>query len=297
MVNKLSTFKAQEKRSATLFLVPSIVILLITSVFPLLYSLYLSMFKYNMLMPGVKPTFIGLKNYLDAFGNKEFLHALRLSLVYVFISVTIEFFIGFAVAFLVTAKIKALSVIRVSLLMPLMMTPVVAGILWRFIFNPEYGVLNYLRSLWGGDMIIWLATSRLAFRSIIIVEVWQQIPVVIFVLAAGIASLPEEVYEAADIDGSNWWQKFLHITLPLMRPVIAVILLLRIMDCFKIFDVIYTLTYGGPGKSTEVVGLFIYKEGLKFFQIGRATAMSWIFLVIVLAISALFMREVWKDPE
>ncbi len=297
MIGKISTYKTQEKRIAAWFLVPAIAILLVTSVFPLLYSLYLSAFQYNMLMPGVEPKFIGLKNYINAFANKEFLYSLRVSLTYVFASVSIEFVLGFAIAFLVTAKIKALPVIRVTLLLPLMMTPVVAGILWRFLFNPEYGVINFLLSRLGGEKLTWLATSQLAFRAIIIVEVWQQLPVVIFVLAAGIASLPGVVYESADIDGANWWQKFVNITLPLLRPVIAVILLLRVMDCFKIFDVIYTLTYGGPGKSTEVVGLFIYKEGLKFFQIGRATAMSWIFLVIVLAISSFFMREVWKEPD
>jgi multiple sugar transport system permease protein len=215
----------------------------------------------------------------------------------VFFAVTIEFVLGFAIAFIVTAKIKGLAVIRVAFLIPLMMTPVVAGVLWRFLFNPDYGAINFFLSVFGREPLTWLAKSNTAFRAILMVEIWQQIPVVIFVLAAGISSLPEEIYESASIDGANAFQKFRHITLPLLRPVIAVILLLRVMDCFKIFDVIYTLTYGGPGKSTEVVGLYIYKEGLKFFQIGRATAMSWLFLIVVLAVSFVFMRQVWKEPE
>jgi multiple sugar transport system permease protein len=216
--------------------------------------------------------------------------------IYVASAVSIEFVIGLGLALIITAKIKGLMFIRVALLVPLMITPVVAGVLWRFLFNPEYGVVNYLIQMFGGEMVTWLARPNTAFMAIIIVEVWQQLPVVIFILAAGISSLPETIYESAMIDGASSLQKFRYITLPLLKSVIAVVLLLRIMDAFKIFDVIYTLTYGGPGKSTEVVSLFVYKQGLKYFQIGSATAMSWVFLILVLIISLFFMRQVLKEP-
>ena len=272
--------------------------LLLTSVFPLLYSLYLSVFQWNMLMPFAEPRFVGLTNFVNAFRNADFLGSLRLSFTYVFIAVTIEFLLGMGIALLVTARIKGLAVYRVAMLVPLMMTPVVAGVLWRFLLNPRYGVINYFASLLGGSATTtWLATPTLAFASIVMVEVWQQTPVVVFILAAGISSLPQMVFESADIDGASGLQQFRYITLPLLAPVIAVVLLIRVMDCFKLFDVIYTLTYGGPGKSTEVVSLYIYKEGLKYFQIGRATSMSWIFLVIVLFISFFFMRQVWKEQK
>lgn len=298
VLGKKSTYRRQETLRASIFLIPAIAVLLLTSVFPLLYSLYLSAFQWNMLMPFAEPKFVGLTNFVNAFQNADFLGSLRLSFTYVFIAVIIEFLLGMGVALLVTSRIKALAVYRVAMLVPLMMTPVVAGVLWRFLLNPRFGVINYFASLLGGPATTtWLATPQLAFASIVMVEVWQQTPVVVFILAAGISSLPQMVYESADIDGASGVQQFRYITLPLLTPVIAVVLLIRVMDCFKLFDVIYTLTYGGPGKSTEVVSLYIYKEGLKYFQIGRATAMSWIFLVIVLFISFFFMRQVWKEQK
>lgn len=298
VLGKKSTYRRQETLRASVFLIPAIAVLLLTSVFPLLYSLYLSVFQWNMLMPFAEPRFVGLTNFVNAFRNADFLGSLRLSFTYVFIAVTIEFLLGMGIALLVTARIKGLAVYRVAMLVPLMMTPVVAGVLWRFLLNPRYGVINYFASLLGGSATTtWLATPTLAFASIVMVEVWQQTPVVVFILAAGISSLPQMVFESADIDGASGLQQFRYITLPLLAPVIAVVLLIRVMDCFKLFDVIYTLTYGGPGKSTEVVSLYIYKEGLKYFQIGRATSMSWIFLVIVLFISFFFMRQVWKEQK
>ena len=290
------SWRIQERRNSIIFLIPTVAILLLTSVFPLLYSLYLSAFRYNMLMPGMKPRFIGFLNYIEIFQEPYFLNSLRRSVIYVASAVSIEFVIGLGLALVITAKIKGLMFIRVALLVPLMITPVVAGVLWRFLFNPEYGVVNFIIQIFGGDMVTWLARPNTAFASIVIVEVWQQLPVVIFILAAGISSLPETIYESAMIDGASSLQKFRYITLPLLKSVIAVVLLLRIMDAFKIFDVIYTLTYGGPGKSTEVVSLFVYKQGLKYFQIGSATAMSWVFLILVLIISLFFMRRVLKEP-
>jgi multiple sugar transport system permease protein len=126
---------------------------------------------------------------------------------------------------------------------------------------------------------------------VITVEIWQQLPVVTFVLAAGIQSLPLDLYKAAAVDGASRWQVFRMITLPLLRPVIMVVLLLRIMDAFKVFDIVFMLTYGGPGQTTEVLSLLIYKTGLKFFQIGQASAMSWVFLLFIFIISFFFIRE------
>ncbi len=291
------TYRQQEKRGVLLFLAPAVLILLVTSVFPLAYSLVLSTFQWNMLMPLSVPKYIGLANFAAAFQDHEFTGSLLRTLLYVVIAVPVEFVLGMGIAFLVTARIRGLPAFRVALLMPLMMTPVVVGVLWRFLLNPEYGVIDWVLGSLGGHAVTWLAGRATAFASILIVEVWQQLPVVIFILAAGITSLPGSVFEAADMDGATRWQRFRLLTLPLLRPVIAVVLLLRVMDCFKVFDALYTLTYGGPGSSTELISLFIYKQGLKFFQIGRATSMSWLFLVVVFAISIFFMRQVWKEQE
>jgi multiple sugar transport system permease protein len=291
------TYRQQEKRGVILFLTPAIIVLIVTSIFPLLYSLVLSAFQWNMLMPLSVPKYTGLGNYARAFQDREFTGALGRTILYVLIAVPAEFLLGLAIAFLVTSRIRGLPAYRVALLMPLMMTPVVVGVLWRFLLNPEYGVVDFIIKSFGGPAVTWLAARNTAFASILIVEVWQQLPVVIFILAAGISSLPDSIFEAADIDGATRWQRFRLLTLPLLRPVIAVVLLLRIMDSFKIFDALYTLTYGGPGSSTELISLFIYKQGLKFFQVGRATSMSWLFLVVVFVISMFFMRQVWKEQS
>jgi len=284
-----------ERRVSYLFLVPAILFLLITSVYPLIYSLRFSLYQWNMLVPGSIPKFIGLKNYTELIKDLRFLISLKKSVIYVAGAVSLEFILGLIGALIITTSIKGLSVFRTAILIPLMMTPVVAGVLWRFLLNPEYGVINYFIGLFGVKNITWLAKPKTAFIAILIVEIWQQLPVVIFVLAAGISSLPVDIYEAAQVDGATGWQKFRYITLPLLKPVIAVVLLLRIMDAFKVFDTIYTLTYGGPGQSTELMSIYIYKQGLKYFQIGRATAMSWVFLVLVTSISIFFMRQVWKE--
>jgi len=289
------TYRQQEKRGVILFLAPAIIVLLVTSVFPLLYSLVLSTFQWNMLMPLSVPRYVGLVNFGRAFGDVEFTGSLLRTVLYVVIAVPVEFVLGMAIALLVTSRLRGLPAFRVALLMPLMMTPVVVGVLWRFLLNPEYGVIDFLVQGLGGPGVTWLAGRSTAFASILIVEVWQQLPVAIFILAAGISSLPDGIFEAADIDGASRWQRFRLLTLPLLRPVIAVVLLLRVMDCFKVFDALYTLTYGGPGSSTELISLFIYKQGLKFFQIGRATSMSWLFLVVVFLVSIVFMRQVWKE--
>jgi multiple sugar transport system permease protein len=291
------TYRQQEKRGVLLFLTPAIVVLLVTSVFPLLYSLVLSTFQWNMLMPLSVPKYTGFANFARSLQDHEFTGSLLRTVLYVLIAVPAEFVLGLAIAFLVTARLRGLPAFRVALLMPLMMTPVVVGVLWRFLFNPEYGVVDFILQAFGGHAVTWLAGRSTAFASILIVEIWQQLPVVIFILAAGISSLQDSIFEAADIDGATSWQRFRLLTIPLLRPVIAVVLLLRIMDCFKVFDALYTLTYGGPGSSTELISLFIYKQGLKFFQIGRATSMSWLFLVVVFVISIFFMRQVWKEQS
>src|SRR5262249_19170115 len=154
-----------------------------------------------------------------------------------------------------------------------------------------YGVINYGLGLVGIPPQEWLGSANQALAAVVTVEIWQQLPVVIFVAAAGIQSLPSEVFDAAKVDGAGALQSFRYIMLPLLKPVLVVILLLRIMDAFKIFDIIYTLTQGGPGTSTQVLSMLIYKTGLKFFQIGQASAMSWVFLIGILLISLLFIRQ------
>ena len=284
----------REKWVLGLFLAPSILFLLITSVYPLLNSLRLSFYTWNMTIPFSKPVWFGLGNYTRLLNDPTFWNAVRITFVYVIFAVVIELVLGMLLALLATSSVHAMGPIRTILLFPLMMTPVVAGVLWRNLFNSQYGVINHLIGLLGIPPQTWLGSPTQALPSVIMVEIWMQLPVVAFVLAAGIASLPTDMYKAAAVDGASAWQTFRMITLPLLKPVILVVLLLRIMDAFKVFDIIFMLTYGGPGQRTEVLSLLIYKTGLKFLQIGQASAMSWLFLAFIFIISFFFIRELQR---
>jgi multiple sugar transport system permease protein len=284
----------RERWVLALFLAPSIIFLLLTSVYPLLNSLRLSFYSWNMMIPFSKPVWFGLGNYTRLLDSPEFWNAVKVTVIYVVAAVSIELFLGMGLALLATSSVHAMGPIRTILLFPLMMTPVVAGVLWRNLYHSQYGVINHLIGLVGIPPQTWLGNPNQALGAVISVEIWQQLPVVAFVLAAGLASLPVDMYKAAAVDGASSWQTFRMITLPLLKPVILVILLLRIMDAFKVFDIVFMLTYGGPGQVTQVLSLLIYKTGLKFLQIGQAGAMSWLFLGFIFVMSFFFIRELQR---
>lgn len=283
-----------ERVISVLFLAPAVLFLLITWVYPLLNSLWLSFHSWNMMIPFSQPVWVGVQNYARLIYDPAFINSIKITLIYVAAAVAIEFVLGMGLALLATSGVHAMGPIRTVLLFPLMMTPVVAGILWRSLFHSTYGVINHVIGLLGIPPQTWLGDPSQALAAVIMVEIWQQLPVVTFVLAAGIQSLPVDLYKAAAVDGASRWQMFRMITLPLLRPVIIVVLMLRIMDAFKVFDIVFMLTYGGPGQTTEVLSLLIYKTGLKFFQIGQASAMSWIFLLFIFVISFFFIRELQR---
>lgn len=287
----------RERLISWLFVAPALLFLLLTSVYPLLYSLRLSFFSWNMSVPNNEPLYIGLRNYTRLFTDPIFQSSVRTTLIFVVTAVTLEFLLGMALALLVTARIRGIGIVRTVLLVPLMMTPVVAGVLWRTLYHSTYGAINYLIGLVGISPQTFAGNPDQALAAVITVEIWQQLPVVIFILAAGIQSLPLDLFKAAHVDGASPWQIFWEITLPLLRPVILVVLLLRIMDAFRIFDIIFTLTFGGPGRVTEVISILIYKNGLQFFQIGKASAMSWIFLIFIFFIAIFFIRALQKRDQ
>jgi multiple sugar transport system permease protein len=285
----------RERLVSVLFLAPAVLFLLFTSVYPLFYSLWLSFHSWNMTIPFSHPVGVGAENYRNLLHDSDFRNSVKLTIIFVVIAVGVEFLLGMGLALLATSRVRAMAVVRTVLLFPLMMAPVVAGVLWRSLFHSSYGVINYVLGLVGIPDQVWLGSATMALPAVITVEVWQNLPVVAFVLAAGIQSLPVDLYKAALVDGASRWQIFRNITLPLLRPVIIVLLLLRIMDAFKVFDIIFTLTYGGPGQSTELLSLLIYKTGLKFFQVGYASAMSWVFLIVIFLISLIFIRKLQRD--
>jgi len=286
---------SRERAVLWLFLSPALIFLLFAYVYPILYSFYMSFFQYNRIIPNSVPVFNGIKNFIDLAKDPKVIDSLIRTVAFVGITVVVEFIFGMLIALLITSTVRGMQFLRGFFLIPLMMTPVVAGTLWRTLFSSLYGPINYFLNLIGIPGQEWLCSATLALPSIMAVEVWQQTPIVIFILAAGIQSLPVDIYKSASVDGASKWQVFTRITLPLLKPVFFVALLLRIMDAFKIFDTVYVMTYGGPGKATELISMFIYKEGLKYFKIGRASALSIMFLILIFLISINFLRRIQKQ--
>ncbi|MFV2065293.1 MAG: carbohydrate ABC transporter permease [Chloroflexota bacterium] len=289
--------RGRERRPAGLFLLPAVVIILLTTLYPLAYSLFLSGQSWNMAIPNSQPVANFPDNYTALLTDQTFLSSVRTTFVFVGVSVVLELAIGMALALLITSTLRFLGFVRTMLLIPVMIAPVVVGVLWRTLYHTDYGPVNDLLATLGLPGREWLGDASNALSSVILVEVWQQTPVVTLILAAGIASIPVELGEAAKVDGASGPRTFWSVTLPLLRRVILVVLVLRIMDLFKTFDLIFTLTQGGPGGATDVLSNLIYRTGLRAFQIGTSAAMSWVFLVIVVLVSLVFVRQVMRRED
>lgn len=278
------------RKWSIIFLLPSCLFLIFAYVYPMVYSFIMSFFSYSMLIPGAKPVFTGINNYLSIFNNLAFLNSLRITFIFSIVAIFFQFIIGLFLALAMSANLRITGVFRVFMFIPLMIAPVVVGILWRNLYHASYGVINFFISFLGIPPQTWLGSATQALPAVIVVEIWQQLPVFAFILAAGIASIPTELNKAALVDGCGRMRIFWHITLPLLKPAIIVAFLLRIIDTLRMFDIVYTMTQGGPGTSTKFLSLHIYEKGLRFFDIGAAAAQSWFFLIIVLLIEIYFIR-------
>ncbi|MDD3714267.1 MAG: sugar ABC transporter permease [Atribacterota bacterium] len=272
------------------FILPAILFLSITSLIPLAYSLGVSFTNLNLLRPGQPIQFVGLQNYSTGIRDGEFLTAAWNTILIVSVSLGLQLLIGLMLSLILSQERKGFRLWQTILLIPNIIAPVVVGVLWRLMFNPDYGIFKLGLAQIGIDKP-WLQHPIWAKVAVIIVETWTWTPFVMLTLIAGLKSLSDTPFEAARIDGASGLQIFRYITMPLLKPVIAVTLLLRLMDAFKMFDSIYVLTYGGPGLATEVLSLRIYKKGLKYFDITEASAQSWIFLICIFVISYIIAKK------
>lgn len=281
---------SRSKSFVFLFVGPAVLILLFLVIFPMVYSLGVSFCDWN-LIKGEGWKFIGLRNYYYAlFQDPYFRISLRVTLVYVLAVVGIELMLGLGIALLLNRPLSKIGFYRTALVIPSTMTPVVVGIMWRLLYNPELGTLNYFLELFGFKPLNWLGDPSLALPSVIMADVWEWTPFMALILLAGLQALPRDPFEAAIVDGASSSQVFRYVTLPLLLPTIVVAVLLRMMDAFKTFDLIFVLTKGGPGMSTEVLSYYTYRYGFKFFHIGQASALSYILLVIIIVITRVLLR-------
>ena len=280
----------KRRMEPVLFISPAFIAIAIILIYPLGYSFWLSFHEWTLRGFRKGIPFVGLQNYIDLFRNPDFVNSLRITASFVLLAVGIEFVLGMGLALLLNHDLRGRNWIRAMILLPMMCTNVVIGLTWRLLLNYEFGLVNYYLSVMGLGPLEWLSKPAMALPAVILVDVWNTTSFVALLLLAGLQALPDEPFEAARIDGASAWQSFVYLTLPLLRQTILVVLLWRMIDTFRIFDVIYLLTAGGPARATETVSIYVYRYGFQSFNLGFASAASYIMILIMLIIAALLAR-------
>ena len=306
-----------------LFIMPTLILLVVMNIFPLLWSLILSFSEYSAI-GSESPDFVGTENYSRIFsqGKGATWSYFTTTAYFVVLAVTAQFVIGFGLALLLNREFKGKGMVTTLILVPMMLSPVVVGLFWRFILDPslECGLLNYLLSLplvvlhrltaalhfpdgivnWSRDIadsakgIIWLTKPKMALFSVIIIDTWMWSPFMMLLSLAGLSAIPKYLYEAAEIDRASAWFKFRHITFPLVAPLLLIALLFRTMDAFKMFDLVYITTYGGPGSATETISLNLYRRAFQDYKTGESCALAYIVLIVIIALSSIYIKYLNK---
>jgi multiple sugar transport system permease protein len=270
-------------------IVPVVVFILVVAIFPLLFSLFMMLSIWQPGTGGIK--FVGFANFKAIGQDARFWHALWLSFVYVAILLSLELTLGTLIATVLQKEIGGKNFFRVSYMLPMLLSPVAVSYIWKMIFDYNRGPANHLLSFFAIKPVEWLSGEISAIMSLVIVDVWQWTPFMILTILAAFEALPEELFEAAVVDGASPVKIFQKITLPLALPVVVTIVLLRTIDAFKVFDTVYILTGGGPGTATELLNFYIYLRGFRAFDLGYGTAMSWAQLIIIIAMFMFFIRS------
>jgi len=279
-----------EVRLRYLLLAPTVLVLVVLTIFPTIYLVGNSILERPSTDSSSAPE-IGLGNFVRLLGDDKLHNAVRNTLILAVVAVSLEMLLGLALALLADRYLQRMSILKTILLLPMMLPPIAVAIIWKLMYQPQFGVLNDLLRRLGGEGILWTSGADTALASIILVDIWQWTPFVLLMCLAGLAGLPREPYEAAELDGANAWQKFRDLTWPFLRPVLAITLLLRVMDAIRLFDQVYVLTRGGPAGATETISYYIYKVAFRFFDIGYAAAISLVVLAVTIAASTAFMRR------
>ena len=283
--------KRADRRTALLLIAPAMLVLVTINVYPFLYALYISAHTYTLGRPA-PPRYIGLSNYFDLLDDDRFTNALWVSFEFVATAVAVEFVFGFALAFLFNAKLPGLATIRKIAILPIMVMPLASGLVWFYILNENFGAFNWFAVALGApERIRFLTDDILALLSLVLADAWQWIPFVMLVMFAALQSIPEYVYEAAKMDGLDRWQTFWRVTLPLLSPAIVVVVILRIVDAFRMIELIYLMTRGGPGGATETISWYIDSTGFLDQDLGYAAAEAVVMIIVVSIIAQIFVRR------
>jgi len=267
--------------------VPTIIFLVVMTIFPLIFSLGVSFTDYGL---GRAPVFVGVRNYAAFLGDPLFWHAALNTLLITLGAVGIEVALGLALALLFMRPLPGGGLFRVCLFIPMMISPLVVGFFWKFMFDEIFGIVNYAIQSLGGPSFSWLTHPTRALMAIIIVDVWQWTPFVFLLTLAGLRTVPQELYEAAGLEKASSWLQFRSITLPYIRFPLLLALLFRMIDTIKIFDLVYIMTGGGPGDATITLSVLTYRYGFMFYQVGKAAALSWLAVIVINILATVLIK-------
>ncbi|MCF8260896.1 MAG: sugar ABC transporter permease [Melioribacteraceae bacterium] len=274
--------------NAVFFLTPTVIIFLTFILFPVVFSFYLSFHEWNMFSN--EATFVGFDNYTKMFQSEEFWSVLKNTGIFTFGTVPLNMALSLVVAIALNKKIKGKKFLRTAFFAPVIISPVAAAVIWRWIYDPNYGLLNYGISFLGVGSVNWLNDPTAAMFALIIMSVWKTFGINMVLFSAGLQGIPETYYEAAKIDGAGKWAQFWKITLPLLAPTTFFIMIMSMISSFQVFDLVYVLTSGGPLGSTKVLVFFVYEYAFKFFEMGYASAAAYVLFVILIVLTMIQVR-------
>jgi len=287
---KGKSYGSEERRLAALLLTPAMAVIAVVAAYPIGYAIWLSLTEYSVRVPG-KWRFVGFDNYTEAFGSTEFWESVKNTFVFTGLSVTLELVIGLGMALAMHEAFRGRGLLRTVVLVPWAVLTIVSAITWRTLFEPNLGLAPVILSKFGiGEDILWLGQEGYAMAVMVLADVWKTAPFMALLLLAGLQVIPDDVYDAAKVDGATTWQRFRRITIPLLMPAILVALIFRTLDALRIFDLPYVLTKGSNGTTT--LSLIAHQELTQNRLIGYGSALSVLTFVIVMAVSFLYIRTV-----
>lgn len=274
--------------SALLFLSPALIVVSVFIFFPIVFSFYLSFHEWNMF--GGERAFVGLQNYAALLGSAEFWQVFGTTTIYTIATVPVNMAVALAAALFLERKVRGKKWLRAAFFTPVIISWVAAAVIWRWVFHPNIGLLNYVLELIGLPAVNWVNDPAAALFSMIVVGVWKTFGINMILFSAGLAGIPDHYYEAAEIDGAGSWSKFWRITLPLLSPTTLFILVLSIIGSFQVFDLVWVLTHGGPLGSTKVIVFYLYEQAFQFFNMGYASAIAYVLFAVLFVLTLLQFR-------
>lgn len=292
----LGRIEASQSATGLALAFPALIIIGAVIVWPILQTVHLSFFDMSLINPAEK-SFVGFGNYLDFFTSPDFWAAVGRTAYFTAVSVGLELALGIAIALLVNMRLRGWRFLRAAIIIPWAIPTIVNGIMWKWIYNADYGALNGLLSQLGliSKYQPWLTEPWRAMNLVIAADVWHCVPLVVLIVSAALASMPDSVFEAARIDGANAWQSFWRITLPLLRPALLVILVLRTVEAFRVFDIIYVITGGGPANGTQVISYLTYQETFSNLHLGAGAALSFIVSAFILVLALVYIKLLYTE--